>query len=190
MAVLEASDIAPEFGSEVSGLVPRVPLDSETCKQLRTLFDERSLLVFRDLDADIAFQTYLSNLLIGNDASVPDDLPIRKDFYVSNEKPNSAAPFGRLMYHSDSQRAKDWCYGLSLYAEKVEQPAVPTMFVSSVVGWDTLPEELRVRADNVILWSGTTSHSSMRVPTSRAKARRARCARQSLHRQSRMPLPR
>jgi alpha-ketoglutarate-dependent taurine dioxygenase len=147
MADLKVSDIRPEFGSEISGLVPRVPLDAETCAQLRTLFDERSLLVFRDLDADVKFQTYLSNMLIGNDASVPDDLPIMNDFYVSNERPKSAAPVGRLMYHSDSQWAMDWCFALSLYGEKVEQPAVPTMFVSSVVGWDTLPQDLRARVE-------------------------------------------
>ena len=146
MEDLRVSDIRAEFGSVVSGLVPSVPLDAETCTQLRKLFDERSLLVFRNLDADVTFQTYLTNMLIGEDASVPEDLPIMEDFYVSNERPKSAAPFGRLMYHSDSQWAKDWCFALSLYGEKVEQPAVPTMFVSSVLGWDTLPEDLRARA--------------------------------------------
>lgn len=147
MAKLTIKDITPAFGAEISGLEPKVPLDAETCAQLRTLFDERSLLVFRDVDIDVQFQTYLSNMLIGDDASVPDDLPIMKDFYVSNEKPKSAAPFGRLMYHSDSQWAKNWCYALSLYGEKVEQPSAPTMFVSSIVGWDTLPEHLRKRAE-------------------------------------------
>jgi taurine dioxygenase len=34
---------------------------------------------------------------------------------------------------------------LSLYGVKVDQPAVPTLFVSAKHAWDTLPEKLRAR---------------------------------------------
>jgi alpha-ketoglutarate-dependent taurine dioxygenase len=145
MGQLKTRNLRPEFGVEVSGLEPRIPLDDETIRTLKKLFDERSLLVFRDIDIDLKFQTYLSELLIGNDPLAPDAPPPVENFYISNEKETGAAPFGRLMFHSDGQWSKERSDLLSLYGEKVEQPTVPTMFVSSAVGWDTLPEDLRAR---------------------------------------------
>jgi alpha-ketoglutarate-dependent taurine dioxygenase len=145
MGELQVRNLRPEFGAEVFGLQLRIPLDKETIQTLRRSFDERSLLVFRNIDMDLKFQAYLSELLIGNDPLAPDAPPPVENFYVSNEKPSSAAPFGRLMYHSDGQWSKERSDLLSLYGEKVEQPSVPTMFVSSAVGWDTLPEDLRAR---------------------------------------------
>jgi alpha-ketoglutarate-dependent taurine dioxygenase len=145
MGELKIRNLRPEFGAQVSGLVPKAPLDTQTAETLKKLFDERSLLVFRNIDLDLKFQTYLSELLIGNDALAPGAPPPVENFYVSNEKATAAAPFGRLMYHSDGQWSKERSDLLSLYGEKVEQPSVPTMFVSSAVGWDTLPENLRAR---------------------------------------------
>ncbi len=144
---LKVRNLRADFGAEIMGLVPAFPLDEDTCKTLRTIFDERSLLVFRDLDIDIRFQTYLAEILSGNSVLDPEQLPVFDDFYVSNERPSSAAPFGRLMYHSDSQWCERQCEVLSLYGERVEQPAVPTLFVSSIVGWDTLPVDLRTRVE-------------------------------------------
>jgi alpha-ketoglutarate-dependent taurine dioxygenase len=108
------------------------------------VFDERSLIVLRDIDLNLEFQAYLSEVLIGHDPFSP-DLPPPANFHVSNEKEGGVAPYGRLMYHSDSQWSKELCYLLSLYGEHVEQPSVPTMFVSSAAAWDSLPDDLRAR---------------------------------------------
>ncbi|SFF96628.1 Taurine dioxygenase, alpha-ketoglutarate-dependent [Novosphingobium sp. CF614] len=144
MPAITARDLSPAFGSEVSGLEPRVPLDDETIGTLRKLFDERGLLVFRDIQADIKFQTYLSELLIGNDVPDPDALPLNDKFMISNREPKGAAPYGRLLYHSDQMwSAKDRVDLISLYGKDVGQPATPTMFVSAVEAWKTLPENLR-----------------------------------------------
>jgi alpha-ketoglutarate-dependent taurine dioxygenase len=150
MTQLRIRNLRPEFGAEISGLEPKIPLDDDTIQTLKKVFDERSLLVFRDIDIDLKFQAYLSELLIGNDPLAPDASPPVENFYVSNEKPTGVAPFGRLMYHSDSQWSKERCDLLSLYGEKIEQPSVPTMFVSSADAWDTLPEDLRTRVANLV----------------------------------------
>jgi alpha-ketoglutarate-dependent taurine dioxygenase len=144
MSDIKVKDLSPAFGSEVSGLEPRTPLDEDTIRTLRALFDERGLLVFRNIDADIKFQTYLSEILIGNDVPDPDALRINDKFMISNREPTGAAPYGRLLYHSDQMwSAKDRVDLISLYGKEVGQPATPTMFVSAVDGWDTLPEDLR-----------------------------------------------
>jgi alpha-ketoglutarate-dependent taurine dioxygenase len=149
MAGITVSKLTPMFGVEVSGLEPRVPFDPATVETLRALFDRHSLLVFRDLDVDIRFQTYLSEILRGVDVADPDKLPIKDDFRVSNREEKAAAPFGRLLYHCDQMwSAKDRVDVLSLYGAEVGQPTTPTLFVSAVEGWDTLPEGLRAQVQD------------------------------------------
>ena len=151
MIAIEICDVSPAFGAEVAGVDVKVPLDDETCQILQDAFDRCGLLVFRDLDIDHATQVYLSTMLIGKPelAAGQDEASpaIEDNFYISNKRPASAAPFGRLQFHSDTM----WCDQpfevLSLYAVDVEQPAVPTTFVSATHAWATLPDELRARVE-------------------------------------------
>jgi len=148
MSAITAKDLTPAFGSEVSGLEPRIPLDEEMIDALRKLFDERGLLVFRKTPLDIKFQAYLSELLIGNDVPDPDALYINDKFMISNREPKAAAPYGRLLYHSDQMwSAKDRVDLISLFGQEVGQPATPTMFVSAVDAWESLPEKLRAQVE-------------------------------------------
>jgi alpha-ketoglutarate-dependent taurine dioxygenase len=152
MTEIKTRKLNSAFGLEVAGVDPRAPLDAGTCATLRKLFDESGLLVFRDMADDFRFQTYLSEILIGNEVADPDALELTT-CYISNKDPAGAAPFGRLLYHSDQMwSSTDRVDLLSLYGEKVEQPATPTLFVSAVHAWDTLPEDLRARVkDRVAL---------------------------------------
>jgi alpha-ketoglutarate-dependent taurine dioxygenase len=154
MASLQIKDIHPGFGAEVSGLEPSVPLADETVAELRRLFDEKGLLVFRDIDADHRFQTYLSLLLIGDDpmadpAESLDSPAARRELLVSNREEGSSAPVGRLLYHSDYMWRDDVFRLLSLYGLKVEQPTSPTMFVSAAHAWQTLPDDLRAEVEGL-----------------------------------------
>jgi alpha-ketoglutarate-dependent taurine dioxygenase len=150
MAELTVTNLNPIFGAEISGLEPRVPLDDDTIRTLRRVFDDRGVILFRGIDADIKFQTYLSELLIGNDVPDPDALPLNDKFMISNREPKGAAPYGRLLYHSDQMwSAKDRVDLISLFGKEVGQPATPTMFVSAVNGWETLPEDLRSKVETM-----------------------------------------
>jgi taurine dioxygenase len=149
MAELKLRELNPTLGVEVSGLNPRIPIDESTGRALRNLFDERGLLVFRDLDIDLAFQTSLSGMLIGEKPQSGDVAGVTGgaliEYYVSNKEPGGGAPFGRLLYHSDMMWSENAFQALSLYGVEVEQPSVPTMFVSATHAWRTLPENLRAR---------------------------------------------
>lgn len=151
LAQLESRDLVPAFGTEIRGFEPKKPLDAETCHVLRDLFDRRGVLLFRDLGVDHAYQVYLSTMLIRKEhlAEAPDARPIEDTFYISNERPKSAAPFGRLQFHSDTMWAEKPFEVLSLYAVSVEQPAVPTTFASATHAWATLPDELRDRVEGL-----------------------------------------
>jgi taurine dioxygenase len=152
MTRLQWRELGPEFGVEVMGLEPQVPLAEDVIVQLRELFDTKGLLVLRDIDADPRFQTYLSRLLIGEDPLANgmaglDAAAGERQTVVSNREPDGNAPFGRLLFHSDYMWSPDVFRLLSLYGVKVEEPTSPTMFVSGVRAWETLPDDLRARVE-------------------------------------------
>lgn len=154
MTSLQVKEISPGFGAEISGVEPTVPLADDVIAQLRKLFDDRGLLVFRDLDADLRFQTYLSGLLIGESplddpATTLDSPAARRELLVSNREEGGNAPIGRLLYHSDYMWRDDVFRLLSLFGLHVEQPTSPTMFISAAYGWETLPDDLRKRVEGL-----------------------------------------
>jgi taurine dioxygenase len=149
MAELTVRELAPTFGVEISGVEPKIPLDDDTLRQLKSLFDEKKMLVFRDIQVDRAFQYYLSYALIGRTppAQDPTNNPKRESL-VSNKTENGIAPFGRLLWHSDMMWCEDACELLSLYGLDVGQPSPPTMFVNAAAAWKTLPAELRANVES------------------------------------------
>jgi taurine dioxygenase len=149
MTKLETRDLTSAWGSEVVGLDPSVELSEEDVDLLRRTFDERSLLLFRDLDIDDAYQQYLAKLVIGHDGPTGDgkDVDAADAFFVSNREEAGGAPFGRLLFHSDMMWADSPFHVLTLYGLEVEPPVVPTVFTSSAHAWTTLPDDLRARVD-------------------------------------------
>jgi len=149
---LATRDLSAGFGAEVIGLAPRIPLDDDQVEQLRRLFDDKGMIVLRGVNVDLRFQTYLSHLLIGEEplaegSTILDRPTAKNERFVSNKEPDSGAPFGRLLYHSDLMWSEDVFRLLSLYGVEVEQPTSPTMFVSAARAWETLPEDLRRRVE-------------------------------------------
>ncbi len=153
MSELNITELTPAFGAEVIGFRPEMPLDAQTCRFLQDLFDRRGVLVFRELDIDHAYQLYLSRMLIrqvdAGDGTGGEAAALEDNFYISNKRPASAAPFGRLQFHSDTMWAPGPFEVLSLYGVDVEEPAIPTSFVSGVNAWATLPDHLRQRVQGL-----------------------------------------
>ena len=147
--MIEIRALGAPFGAEVTGAEAAGPLDEITCAQLRDAFDHYGLLVFRDLDIDHAAQVWLTRMLIGKENEADDPSsgrpPAQDTWYISNRREASAAPYGRLQFHSDAMWAAEPFEVLSLYGLEVAQPAVPTYFVSAVHAWRTLPDDLRDR---------------------------------------------
>jgi alpha-ketoglutarate-dependent taurine dioxygenase len=145
MAQLQIRDLSPAFGAEVVGLEGGAELDAEARARLRQAFDERGLLVFRDLDIDRDYQTYVADLLIGYDR--PAEGGQKNEMLVSNKEPDGYAPSGRLHFHSDMMWAPEPFQVLSLYGVHVDAPVVPTNFASTTAAWKTLPSDLRAQVE-------------------------------------------
>jgi taurine dioxygenase len=154
MPQLELRELTPAFGTEITGLDPLAALaDDDARQQLRTLFDTRGVLVFRDVDIDERTQANLVRTMIGMpplaDGEPASARPNGAPFYVSNKEENGGAPFGRLLFHSDMMWSAHTFQVLSLYAIEVAPPVTPTLFASGVNAWKTLPADLRAQAEQL-----------------------------------------
>jgi taurine dioxygenase len=143
--------LTAEFGAEIRGVDLRAPLDEEDRHELREVFDERGILVFRDVDVDVRVQQHVSDMLIGlvDDDADAAGSETRKESYISNKEEGGIAPFGRLLWHSDMMWSDQPPQALSLHGVHVEQPSVPTLFASATRARDALSEDLRVRIDGL-----------------------------------------
>jgi taurine dioxygenase len=106
------------------------------------------VLVFRDIDLDGGDQSRIVELLYDREARADDpDIGYRDATFqcVSNKLPDGGAPYGRLLFHADMMWSTIPEQIPSLYALEVEQPSVPTLFVSTTHAWDTLPDDLKER---------------------------------------------
>ena len=144
---LDVRDLAPGFGAEVRGLDPSQPVNDANGELLQRAFDERGILVFRDLAIDGAYQAYLAGVVLGRSVDTGDgqDVDAADAVYVSNTEANGKAPYGRLLFHSDMMWADRPFDVLSLYGVEVAESSVPTIFTSAANAWDTLPPDLRER---------------------------------------------
>lgn len=153
MAQPLAREIFPAFGAEIVGVDPGTWLDGDTIRFLRDVFDDRGLLVFRDVEVDRPHQFYLSELLRGHEPPTADEAEAgaaaQGSFVISNKEVDAAAPVGRLLYHCDGMWSDEPFEVLSLYGVDVAPPIVPTLFASSKHGWDVLPSDLRARVDGL-----------------------------------------
>ena len=147
MVDFRVSPIRSDFGAEITGLDPIAPLPPTIRRQLQDLLAEHGLLVFPDFDIDTHFQTYLAEVLAGNDTVDPVGLQTYDNFKVSNLDEKSAAPFGRLLFHHEIMWVEDCCKIASLYGKEIVEPSVPTLFVSAEHAWNTLPSDLRARVE-------------------------------------------
>ena len=149
MPELTTRDVGPGFGTIVEGFEPSMFADAATAATLQDLFDTRGVIVIRGVELTYAEQTEMCELLIRKPTTRVSDVPTEDRWYVSNVRPNSAAPYGRLQFHMDTAWANEPNEIVSLYASELEPPVAPTSFASMVRGYSTLPDDLRHRLDGL-----------------------------------------
>ena len=149
MSRLEVKELSPAFGAAVNGFDPHDLGDDEFRNEVCDLFDRHQLLVFHDQDLTHAEQVRLSKILACDETADSTDDTLEDKFYISNRREDSAAPFGRLQFHSDTMWSARGFEVLSLYGIDVEAPVSPTIFVSGTHGWATLPAELKARCEGL-----------------------------------------
>jgi taurine dioxygenase len=149
MTAIQVRPLSATVGAEITGLVPDTAFDPATIAVLRDVFDEHSVLVFRDLDVDGEFQRALLYALVREELPSVIDPSLHTTQHISNKVEMSAAPYGRLLFHCDNMFAKELQPAISLYGVTVEPPVASTSFVSMGAAWESLPADLRARVDGL-----------------------------------------
>ena len=149
MTTLRVRDLTPAFGSEVEGFDPATVMDPGIVRELGDLFDERALLLFRGSQIDHEFQVALVETLIDRLMSFEDGRERSFSSCISNQRAGGIAPFGRLQFHSDAAWCEQPTRVVSLYADEIQPPAVPTLFTSTTLAWETLPPDLKDHVDRL-----------------------------------------
>jgi alpha-ketoglutarate-dependent taurine dioxygenase len=148
MTDFELRSIHDGFGVEVIGLGPVDAIDAGKREVLRKAFDERGVLVIRDLDITYAEQDKLCRMVIGDNAAAP--AVDRGPQLVSNKEENASAPYGRLMFHADTMWAPTPLEVISLYATDVAPGSAATLLASGLRALETLPGDLRARIEGMV----------------------------------------
>lgn len=142
---MEVVELSRALGVEVRGLDLREPLDPDTQRQLRALFDTRHLLVFP------------GQLLNGDEQRrvaaafghpLDESADHRGYTYVSNVRPDGVIREGALLFHSDLAFTDHPLDGISLYAVEVPIDGAPTRWANAVRAAERLPAALRAVVAN------------------------------------------
>jgi taurine dioxygenase len=134
--------LTPTIGAEVSDIDLHQPLDDGVKAELRQLFADRSMLLFRkqELSADDQRQLILALGPISTALLPPaSNQKGRDSFFLSSEYADGQ---GELVPHSDHCFLEEPLWGISLYAHDVPSRGGDTVFTSAVAACQELPDEL------------------------------------------------
>jgi alpha-ketoglutarate-dependent taurine dioxygenase len=146
MTQLQITKLNPTVGAEVKGIDFKREITTDEWRQLCQTFDEMGVLVFRDVDVDVATQhRVIESLHYGGDMSKLEGINLDGYGYVSNKEETGGAPYGRLLYHVDMHWSEIPFQTPSLYGYEVDPGAAATTFVNTVHSWESLPEDLKQR---------------------------------------------
>jgi taurine dioxygenase len=150
---LRLRPLTPSFGTEVAGLDLSLPLAPAAAAEMRALFDERLVLLFRGQrlspEAHIAFGRHFGTLEI----HVLDQYHAAQHpelFVLSNlgpdGRPNRVHPdFGTLVWHTDASFQRRPAYATILYAEAAPRAGGHTLFADTLSAFEALSEADRDR---------------------------------------------
>lgn len=146
MTQIQIRKLSPTVGAEVQGVDFNREVGTDAWRKMCQTFDEMGVLIFRDVDVDVATQhRVIETLHYGGDLSKLEGINTDGFGYVSNKEEAGGAPYGRLLYHVDMHWSEMPFQTPSLYGYEVEPGAAPTTFVNTVHSWSTLSDELKQR---------------------------------------------
>lgn len=147
---LTLKSLSPHVGVEILGLDLRSPIDAASAAQIAAAYREHHLLLIRQpevSDADqLRFTRLFGEVLVRNSY----DGSIGKEFYfISNNRPDGALPVGEIEFHHDHLFYAQPLKTAFLYAIEVPASGSATRFRNVNALYESLPAELRTRADSV-----------------------------------------
>lgn len=152
---LQVEKLSPHIGAEVKGIDLSQEQDAATMAELRRLWLEHILLVFRDQKLDQAAQLRATEMFgtIGYLARPKEYYPVGYGELLpnimlisnirENGEPIGALPDGEMMFHHDMLHAELPHKGTLLYSVEIPSHGGETLFASGYAAYETLPDEIR-----------------------------------------------
>lgn len=154
---MQLEPLTPVFGQKVHG-VDLSALDDAGFAELRTLFEDHSLLVFPDQTLDDAAHVQLArrfgpiedrssdDLTASDDFEVPKVSNLRDDGSVSGEMDLHTLNLkANMLWHTDSTFLPRPALTNILMAHVVTKEGGATEFASTRVGWASMPDSLKAQ---------------------------------------------
>lgn len=172
---LTVKPLSKAVGVIVSGIDASRPQDDATRKELRDLYSEYGLLLFRDQqltpEQHIAFSRIFSELDIHPFEQVR--LEGYPEIIELSNRRNPVPPdqqeqvIGKIPWHSDLTYTVKPCRGAVLLARAIPEAGGETGFVDTAAAYDSLSEEMKQRIDRLEL-----QHSNRQIVQSAVKVGR------------------
>ena len=162
MGRVKFQKLSDSFGIEILNVDLTAPLDVQLAVELRSLFFQSRLLLFRDQaispDQQIAFMSIISkviheDVILAPDQSISESLRVplseRFSIFSNTDQATLGASGVEFIYHADYMYTPIGAVqALSLWAQTLEQNA-PTTWANMVHAVRALPVDLRGRAEHL-----------------------------------------
>jgi taurine dioxygenase len=152
---LQVEKLSPHIGAEVKGIDLSREQDEATMAELKRLWLEHIVLLFRDQKLDQAAQLRATEFFgeVGYLARPAHEHPVGyakllpNVMLISNIRENGepigALPDGEMMFHHDMLHAELPHKGTLLYSVEIPSHGGETLFASGYAAYDTLPDDIR-----------------------------------------------
>jgi taurine dioxygenase len=142
---VELHPLPGPFGVRIEGVDLRVDHPAEVRAAVRAAWLEHALVLVRGQDLGTAdhqrFVEWFGPISQAGNAPTA----VTSERYISNTRPEGVAREGSLLKHQDFCFYETLLPGLSLYAEEVPQVGGATVFASTQLAYQRLPDDLKQR---------------------------------------------
>lgn len=153
---MEIRPLSPAFGAEIIGIDLAKPLDEDSFARIEALFNERSVLLFRDQHLSDAQHVRFSRRFGSLEIHTMKEFvkPEHPEVFVLSNIIENGRPIGNKdaggVWHTDLSYVKSPSRGSLLYAVEVPvgdqgESLGDTLFTSSAHAYDRLPETMKRR---------------------------------------------
>lgn len=153
MTALDTTPLSPALGIEVAGIDLSGPLGRETASELRSLWLEYGVMLFRDqflddpqlVDAARLFGEPVAPNTVTGPESGHDSHVLLISNIRENGEPIGALPDGELQFHSDSAFLEEPLMATMLHGDRIPSRGGETLFASAAKAYETLPDDRKER---------------------------------------------
>src|SRR5215472_2544432 len=152
---VRAVPLTRHIGAEIQGVDLREPLDAETAAELKRLWLQHVVILFRDQHLSQADQLRVTGYF-GTPGMVSRPKEFRPSGYAKlldgimlisnireNGEPIGALPDGEMMFHHDMIHQPVPDKGTFLYAVEIPSTGGHTLFANCYTAYETMPRDVR-----------------------------------------------